>query len=149
MDTRKALIAAGLLVSTPAWGQYLPDYDANESCRSVGLGPAVGKLMNDTCLALERKNQEEIAARWTDVPQSVRAYCVRVSNSYSTLNICVANELSSPAGRRASTPPPPPPARDPIWHLRTPDGDRFFDSLAGCSEARAQSKAAWATCSNR
>jgi hypothetical protein len=151
-----ALVAAVAIATTNARAQRLPDWDRYAYCqRSVEAyeGRTEGKLLNELCLGSEHDSFLEMTRRWSDLPDTIRRYCSRVSQtgpdqgSYSVLRGCVISELSALADQRLPTPPPE--STGPQWYLRSPNGSIPYNSLNECSAARAKSTAAWSVCTNR
>jgi len=151
-------VVAALGVSadvSPARSQFLPDWDANAFCQiqSTAYQGGTARLLTDLCLGSERDSLAEMRRIWFDIPDTIRNYCSRASQtgpnqgSYSALRGCVISGLSTSADQRLPTPTPPP--TEPQWVLRTPDGVTPFNSLNECAAARAKSTTAWAICTNR
>jgi len=151
-----ALLMALGVATTDARAQRLPEWDRSAYCQSFVAayeGRTQAKLLNDLCLGSEQDSLLELTRRWSSLPDTIRKYCARVSQtgpdqgSYSELRGCVISELSALADQRLSTPPPQP--SGPQWYLRSPRGAIPYNSLNECSAARSKSTEAWAVCANR
>jgi hypothetical protein len=146
-------VMVAVAAQTKARALDVPDFDVYAHCQKVAAyGGTFSESSYEDCSRVEQDALVSMLQKWSDLPGSIRRYCLRVTRfggdrSYSTLKECVDFELAYPSPTRRASPPAALHSV-PQFRLVTPDNRKgaLYDSLFECSNARARSTAQWAIC---
>lgn len=100
---RASIIIATALFAVPAFAQDLPRFDVEKYCDEIAsLGGSSSEMMKGACFDQEQTAYDKSKSRWTELPSSIRSYCLDISRfggaSYMMLDACIDQEIKAKQG---------------------------------------------------